>query len=82
MPLLRSLQCTQEGFAFDPENGTAYLLNATGRLAYEALVAGESISAVATLLAQKCLIETATAERDLRDFVERLASYEVFADAP
>lgn len=82
MPLLRSLQCNQGGFAFDPESGAAYLLNSTGKLAYEALARGESIATIAANLARECLVDASTVERDLRDFMERLASYEIFANTP
>lgn len=82
MPLLRSLQCNQGGFAFDPESGAAYLLNSTGKLAYDALAKGESVATIAATLARDCRVDATTVERDLRDFLERLASYEIFASTP
>jgi hypothetical protein len=77
----RRLQCHDQGFAFDTESGSAYLINNTGRLVYEALAAGQEPTEIAAELARRHVLDGAAAERDVRDFIERLRSYEICREA-
>jgi hypothetical protein len=72
MTELKTLQISNDGFAFDSTTGATYTLNRCGRLVLEQLQKGEERSQIATTLSDRFGIAQSLAERDLTDFLGQM----------
>jgi len=69
---LKTLQISNDGFAFDSTTGATYTLNRCGRLVLEQLQNGEDRSQIVTTLSDRFGIAQSLVERDLTDFLGQM----------
>ncbi len=72
MIVLRQLDVTPEGFAFDPATGDSYTLNPCAQLVWQRLQQGELPQKIASFLADEFGIAQRAAERDVTEFVQQI----------
>ncbi len=75
MTKLARLALNDEGFAFDPVTGDSFVLNETALFVVKELQAGTAEADVVAALVRTYDVVEADAERDVRDVLERLASF-------
>ncbi len=71
---LSRLALNDEGFAFDPATGDAYLLNRSGLEVVRAIHGGRAEPEIAQTLADRHGLRVETAARDVGDFLGVLKS--------
>ncbi len=71
---LKTLQISNDGFAFDSETGATYTLNRCGRLVLQKMQQGEYRAQIASTLSEQFGIAQGLAERDLADFLQQMES--------
>jgi PqqD family protein of HPr-rel-A system len=71
---LKTLQISNDGFAFDSSTGETYTLNRSGRLVLQKLQQGENRAQIATKLSDQFGIAQSLAERDVADFWQQMES--------
>ena len=71
---LKTLQISNDGFAFNAATGETYTLNRCGRLVLQKLQQGEIPAQIATTLCEQFGVAQSLAERDLADFCQQLES--------
>ena len=69
---LSRLALNDQGFAFDPATGDAFLLNASALSIIRGSQAGKADAELAESLAEEFQVPLETAARDVSDFVTRL----------
>lgn len=71
---LKTLQISNDGFAFDSSTGETYTLNRCGRLILQKMQQGENRTQIITALAESFGIVKSLAEKDLADFCQQMES--------
>lgn len=66
------LALNDQGFAFDPETGESYTVNATGKAVIDGLRRGEARQAISAAMARRHGVDPAVTDRDVADFLDCL----------
>ncbi len=74
---LSRLALNDQGFAFDPAAGDAFLLNTTALSIIRGYQTGKTETELAESLSEEFVIPLETAARDLSDFVTRLKAMQL-----
>ncbi len=74
---LSRLALNDQGFAFDPAAGDAFLLNGSALSIIRGCQAGKTDTELAECLAEEFQIPLETAARDVSDFVTRLKAMQL-----
>jgi hypothetical protein len=72
---LKTLQISNDGFAFDSSTGETYTLNCCGRLILQKMQQGENREQIITTLADQFGIAQSLVEKDLADFSQQIESF-------
>jgi PqqD family protein of HPr-rel-A system len=79
MESLRELYFNDKGFVFDPESGAIYSLNTTGAFILKQLQGHAPVSRIVKELQKTFDVDEPTAQRDLREFLDLLATFGLLA---
>jgi hypothetical protein len=79
---LKTLQISNDGFAFDSSTGETYTLNRCGRLVLQKMQQGENRAQIITTLADRFGIAQSLVEKDLADFFQQIESFGISSKNP
>lgn len=71
---LKALAVSESGVLFDPATGNTYTMNRVATEILRALQEGQSLETVRAMLARRYEVDPATLERDVKEFMVRIAS--------
>ena len=82
MERLKRLALNEEGFVFDPETGSSFVVNPTGLFILKKLREGMDEDGVIKALTEEFEVDEDTARRDFYDFIEQLRILGIIDSAP
>ncbi len=77
MHINSNVAISDSGFIFNPLTGDSFTTNPIGLQIIEMLKNGLSQQAIITEITTKYLVESSTVEKDLRDYLSMLNSYQL-----
>ncbi len=82
MEALKDLYFNEKGFVFDPDSGAIYSLNTAGSFIVKQLQKGVPVNRVLREIRKNFDVDEATAQQDLRQFLDLLVTFGLLTEAP
>ncbi len=80
MIIKANIALSDNGFVFNPTTGDSFTLNSTGREVLLLIKEGKSLNQIRELMIEKYEVDRIILERYLEDFVNELASNNLFEE--